>query len=495
MDNKLDFSIHSVAEQGKNKSSLTGVTIMYIIIAAAYLLEVFKNTRSVGSYCIVAALCLIPCISAIVVYNRKKDSELVRYISGIGFSLLYTYIMWTSSTDLAFCYVIVVLVNFVVYVDFKFLVGMSVYAVLINVVLIIRKALAGDLSGVNLTNAEIIIACLVLTTIFMLMSIRKIEQINKAHVVKADNERIQSNGLLDTTLQVASSMTVNIDNAVGETDSLSDAIGMTQRAMESLATETNDAVNALEVQKQSTMKINEYISGVDSAVNSIVNEVNLAEGNLEAGNVVMNKLLEQVDISEKSNELVVKKMEGLKEYAGQMQDILGLIRSVASQTSLLALNASIEAARAGEAGRGFAVVATEISNLSTQTNDATGDIDKLIVNIVNSVEEVTTAMDELLSVSQLQNQYVNNTADSFNKIHNSTQGIFEQVTGLKETVDIVMEENKQVEENLDKVSDIMQNVMSGADETLMNCNTNINSVSNMVTIMDNLKVEAAKLQK
>ncbi len=492
---KLDYSIKSVAEQAQNKSAITGFVIMNLIIAAAYLPEVFKHARTIGSYIIVLLLCLVPSVWSILEYRRKKDSANIRYICGICFSLLYSYVMWTATTDLTFCYILVVLVNFVVFVDLKLLVGISAYALLFNIILMIRKAINGELVGVNLTNAEIIVACLIVSTSFIIISIRKIDQINKANVAKADSQRLQADNLLDTTLQVASSMTVNIDNAVGETDSLSGAIGLTQRAMETLVTDTNDAVNAIEVQKQSTMKINEYISGVDSAVNSIVDEVNQAEENLNASSIIMNKLLEQVDISEKSNALVVQKMEGLKEYAGQMQDILGLIRSVASQTSLLALNASIEAARAGEAGRGFAVVATEISNLSTQTNDATGDIDKLIVNIVNSVEEVTTAMDALLAGSQLQNQYVNNTADSFDKIHNSTQGIFEQVSGLKDTVEVVINENRQVEQNLDKVADIVQSVMNEADDTLGNCNTNLNSVSNMVSIMDNLKIEAAKLQK
>ena len=191
---------------------------------------------------------------------------------------------------------------------------------------------------------------------------------------------------------------------------------MTKQAMETLSKDTNAAAEAIEVQKNSTKRINRYVQGVDGAVTSIVEEVNVAEENLNAGNVIMNDLLKQVQVSEQSNELVVQKMEGLKEYANKMQDIMGLIRSVANQTSMLALNASIEAARAGEAGKGFAVVASEISNLSTQTNSATGDIDALIENIVKSVEEVTTAMDALLEGSQLQNQYVNDTAENFKKI-------------------------------------------------------------------------------
>lgn len=492
---KLDYSIKEIAEQSKNKTAMIGIFIMNAILAVAYLIEVVKNTRSIASYGIVAILAILPCIIASIAYKRKKDSDVIRYITGVGFALLYGYVMWTSSTDLAFCYVTVVMVAFIVYVDIKFLVSLSIYALIINVAVIIRKAVTGNLTGVNLTNAEIIVACLILTCVFILLSIRKIEQINKANVQKADSEREQADELLNTTLQVAASMTENIEIAVGETDSLKDAIEMTQHAMEELVADTNEEVEAIEMQKQSTKKISNYICGVENSVHSIIKEVNVAEENLTAGNIIMKDLLDQVHISEDSNALVVQKMDGLREYAGKMQDILGLIRNVAEQTSLLALNASIEAARAGEAGKGFAVVASEIANLSTQTNSATGDIDKLIENIVNSVEDVTTAMDKLLEGSQLQNQYVNSTADNFKKIHNSTQGIFNQVSHLKNTVEIVTEENEQVAEQIENVSAIMQRVMTGANETYENCNVNLTSVANVASVMDNLKEDAKKLQQ
>lgn len=492
---KFDYSIKEVAEQSKNKTALLGVWVMNVVLSLAYLLEVFKNTRSIGSYCIVAALSLGPAIIGLIMYHLNKQSTLIRYICGFGFGLLYAYIMFTTTTDLVFCYIIVFFVIFIVYVDFKLLGILSAYAMIVNVAVIVKKALEGDLQGVNLTNAEIIIACLILTGFFTVLSIFKINQINKVIVEKADTEKKQSDTLLGTALQVADAMTENIDSAVGETDSLKDAIEMTQQAMENLSADTSEAADAIEAQKVSTMKINEYVRGVEDSVSSIVEEVNVAEENLEAGNVIMEDLLTQVRVSEKSNALVVQKMEGLKEYANKMQDIMGLIRNVANQTSMLALNASIEAARAGEAGRGFAVVASEISNLSTQTNSATGDIDKLIEDIVNSVEEVTMAMDKLLEGSQLQNQYVNDTAESFKKIHNSTQGISAQVSQLQEAVEIVTDENEQVEKQIDSVSLAMQKVMSGADETLENCNTNLDSIAKVVKLMDSLKEEAAKLQK
>ena len=489
-----DYSVKEVAEQAKNKTALVCVVIMNAIIALAYLLEVLKDARSIASYCVVALLCVLPCVLSVIIYNKKKDSKLIRYCSGIGFILLYAYIMMTTSTDLAFCYIIVLFVAFVVYVDFKFLVGLGVCALLVNVAAIIKKVTEGRFDAVSLTNAEVIVACLLLTTFFTLFAIRKIEQINQANIDKADEQRKQSDALLQTTLTVAASMTANIEEAVGETEQLKDMIGETQNAMETLVADTNEEVEAIEAQKQSTEKINEYILGVEDAVGSIVDEVENTEEKLSAGNAVMNNLLDQVHISEQSNALVVQKMEGLRESANRMQDILELIRNVADQTGLLALNASIEAARAGEAGRGFAVVATEITNLSAQTNDATGDIDKLIDEIVSSVEDVTNAMNKLLEGSQLQNEYVNDTAGSFRQIHTSTQNIAQQVSHLKKTVTIVTEENRQVSEKIEKVSDVMQRVLDGANATFETCNVNLDSVANVAMVMDNLSEEATKLQ-
>jgi len=491
----MDLSVKENADIIKNQTAMTGIFIMNLVLAFAYVIEVLKGARTIGSYAIVAVLCIAPCILATVTYLRDKASFAIRYIMGIGFSLLYGYIMFTTSSDLAFCYVIVAFVMLVVYVDRKFLVILGTYAFIVNVIRIVILAMQGKLTGTMLTNAEIIIACIILTFAFMLMAISKISQINQANIDKADQGKQQSEALLGTTLNVASSLTENINDAVGETEVLKDAIDATQHDMENLADEVNSSVEAIDAQKQSTEKINTYIQNVEASVYSITEEVNNAQDNLNTGNEVMKDLLEQVKLSESSNELVAQKMAGLKECADKMHDIMSLISSVANQTGLLALNASIEAARAGEAGRGFAVVATEISNLSSQTNSATGEINTLIEDIVKSVGEVTEAMETLLECSRLQNQYVDSTADNFAQIHTNTQNIVSQVSHLRETVDVVLEENKHVEEGIENVASVTQKVMDGANETLASCNTNLQSIAKVADIMNVLTKEAAKLQQ
>lgn len=490
----LDLSVKSNEVQSMNKTALIGITIMNVVLALAYLIEVVKGTRDIGSYLLIAALCILPSVVSILIYNRKKDSDKVRYISGICFAVLYGYIMMTTTSELAFSYVIVALVILMVYIDMKLLNILGIYALVVNVIRIVIMLGQGKLIGSALTNAEIIVACLVLTLAFVNMAINKIEAINRANINKADKEKQQSQALLDKTLQVASSITENIADAVTETESLKDAISATQDEMENVTEGANQSVGAIEIQKQNTEKINNYIQGVEETVYSITEEVQTAEDKLIQGNKVMEELLDQVKASEASNAQVAEKMTELKEYAGKMQDIMGLISNVASQTGLLALNASIEAARAGEAGRGFSVVATEISNLSAQTNSATGEINEIIETIVNSIEDMTSSVETLLESSRLQNQYVDATAANFEEIHKSTQGIVAQVSTLKETVDVVMEENKQIELGIDNVYNVTQKVMDGANETLAVCNTNLQSVAHVTEIMDILSKEAEKLQ-
>ncbi len=491
---KEDLSVKSIAMTSTNKTAITGMVVMNLVLALAYAIEVVKDARSLGSYLIVLALCVLPSVISGGVFLRKKDSLAVRYIFAVGFALLYAYIMLTTTTNLAFCYVIVAYVILMVYTDTKLLLGMGGFAILVNLAVIAKKITAGTLVGTEITQTEIILACLLLTGFFTILALNKIRGINQANIERAELQQQQSEGILHNTLEVAAAMTENIKASVEETEGLKKAIGETQRSMEELSGGAKDGVSAILVQKQNTETIGTNVEQVDAMVNSIVSEVQSAEESLNKGNDVMKELLRQVQVSGESGALVAEKMEELKVNADKMQTIMGLISNVAKQTGLLALNASIEAARAGEAGKGFSVVASEISSLSSQTNDATGEINALIVSIVESIGAVTESMERLLESSRMQNRYVDDTAENFEQIHNSTQNIIEQVSLLKETVDVVTAANAQVSEGIVNVEAVTQKVMEEANDTLESCNTNLQSIANVAEIMDKLMENAEKLQ-
>ena len=491
---KEDLSVKSIAMTSTNKTAITGMVVMNLVLALAYAIEVVKDARSLGSYLIVLALCVLPSVISVGIFLRKRDSLAVRYIFAVGFALLYAYIMLTTTTNLAFCYVIVAYVILMVYTDTKLLLGMGGFAILVNLAVIAKKVTAGNLVGTEITQTEIILACLLLTGFFTILALNKIRGINQANIERAELQQQQSEGILHNTLEVAAAMTENIKASVEETEGLKKAIGETQRSMEELSGGAKDGVSAILVQKQNTETIGTNVEQVDTMVNSIVSEVQSAEESLNKGNDVMKELLRQVQVSGESGALVAEKMEELKVNADKMQTIMGLISNVAKQTGLLALNASIEAARAGEAGKGFSVVASEISSLSSQTNDATGEINALIVSIVESIGAVTESMERLLESSRMQNRYVDDTAENFEQIHNSTQNIIEQVSLLKETVDVVTAANAQVSEGIVNVEAVTQKVMEEANDTLESCNTNLQSIANVAEIMDKLMENAEKLQ-
>ena len=493
---KMDLSNPVNAESSRNNTAITGIIIMNVILALAYLIEVFKGARTIGSYAIVLLFCILPVVLCLGVYAKKKSSKAIRYIGGIGFMCLYSYIMFTTSTDITFCYVIVMYVILIVYGDMKYSLFLGIYALAVNVLAVVNKASqGGGLTAVQITNTEIILACIVLTTVFGIMAVKKIALINDANLKKAEEEKEKSSALLEKTLEAAASITGNIEIAFTATGDLEKSIEATQKAMDDLSQGTADAAGAVEQQRQDTEEISQYIQEVEAASETMGEAMEESRECLAEGQKVMHQLQEQVRNSEEHSTVVAKEMEELKNYADQMQMVMKLISNVARQTGLLALNASIEAARAGEAGRGFSVVATEISSLAAQTSAATGDIDSLIESITQSVGRVGYAVEELIESNKLQNQYVGVTAKNFEEIENHTMEIAAQAEILQSQITAVSGSNEQIIGQIENITGITEEVTAAAEETLTTCNENRESISKVMKVMHSLSAEAEKLQQ
>lgn len=119
----------------------------------------------------------------------------------------------------------------------------------------------------------------------------------------------------------------------------------------------------------------------------------------------MSKLTEELSKLSSASLSTMQSVDGLNASATQIGGILSLIKEIAAQTNLLALNAAIEAARAGEAGRGFAVVADEVRKLAERTTKATADIASLVETIQGDTQNAKS------SISTLAGQAEENTRD------------------------------------------------------------------------------------
>ncbi|MGN0436773.1 MAG: methyl-accepting chemotaxis protein, partial [Wujia sp.] len=207
----------------------------------------------------------------------------------------------------------------------------------------------------------------------------------------------------------------------------------------------------------------------------------------------IDELIRHVELSNKSNKNVSDEINKLNEYAVKMQSIIELINGITSQTSLLALNASIEAARAGEAGRGFAVVASEISNLATQTENATVDITELIDIVSSELANMVNLIEDMLHNSDEQNKVANNTAHSFEEIAVKAETVYYEVERLNELVTGLTAANEQVIRGIETISAATEEVTAHSSETLETSERNSSITEEVEEIVEVLSSLANEL--
>ena len=172
-----------------------------------------------------------------------------------------------------------------------------------------------------------------------------------------------------------------------------------------------------------------------------------------------------------------KVIEKLASETSRISSLLNVIRDIAEQTNLLALNAAIEAARAGEQGRGFAVVADEVRSLANRTQQATSDINAMLLNLNKGVDEAVEAIEkgasQVTDVVTLSNSLSETLIKVSESVSNTTDRIYQIAAATEEQSQVVDAVNNNISSLNVLTLDVVRTV-----EAANSASENVNTVSN-----------------
>lgn len=243
-------------------------------------------------------------------------------------------------------------------------------------------------------------------------------------------------------------------------------------AADRMAEISNRASDSVKSQQQETDQVATAMNEMTATVQDVANNATSAaesarHADIEAknGSRVVSETIDAIDGLSKEVQKASSVIEKLENDSEEIGKIIEVIRDIAEQTNLLALNAAIEAARAGEQGRGFAVVADEVRTLASRTQQSTSEIHDMISRIQEGTREAVAVMQESRQSAERSVRQAARAGESLDSITQAVGSITDmntQIAGAAEEQSAVAEE---INRNIVNISTAADRSTVSADET------------------------------
>ncbi len=264
-------------------------------------------------------------------------------------------------------------------------------------------------------------------------------------------------------------MGLTLRNLIG---GIRDGVTQIASAAEELSAVTNQTSAGVNSQKIETDQVATAMHEMSATVQEVARNAeeasqaaSLADKEAREGDRVVGEAIAQIERLADEVSRSTEAMRLLQTESDKIGSVMDVIKAVADQTNLLALNAAIEAARAGEAGRGFAVVADEVRSLAQRTQQSTEEIAGLVAGLQSGSERVATVMSNSRSLtdsSVLLTRKAGTALESITATVSNIQSMNQQIAAAAEEQSAVAEE---ISRSILNVRDVSEQTAAASDET------------------------------
>lgn len=324
-----------------------------------------------------------------------------------------------------------------------------------NVSLIVVFVIA--IIGYVLVNRKVV------KPIDQMANILKEVDVNSDLTLRVDDKSNNELGVIGTTINkvlISYAKTINKINQVNDTISnISEAIQSITHRNISMAGQQNQE---MEMAATAMEEMTAALSNVAQSTNMAEQYAGSAEKEASTSKSVFDKTTREFSVLEGEFTNTSQIIQQLAEESNNVGNVLDVIKAIAEQTNLLALNAAIEAARAGEQGRGFAVVADEVRSLAQRTQDSTGEIESIIMTLQEKAKQSTSTIQS--SADKMQSTRTN--MGVANEALGTIQGSAVEIHKLNTSIAAATEEQLAVSDEISSNLANIKNLSSEMNEAI-----------------------------